>query len=157
MIEEVKDVVFGALAQIVPKTVSSLICNYYCAHLAVPPCDCNNLVPFWYGHTFGIPNDDLILDIGLPAALGIFGLARDSRRFKYMALGAGLAGIATFLHGYNYLLVAGPPGSCNGCSSCSGCGQAKASWSWPVEGSYRNPSPTVTTSEFLPFQTDLTY
>jgi hypothetical protein len=92
--DRIKHVLEGAAIQVVPKTLS----NFGCNELAKNGISCNATVPVWYDTTFNIPNDDLILDLGLPVALGGIGMATKKQAWKDMALGAAIAGVGTLLN-----------------------------------------------------------
>jgi hypothetical protein len=92
--DRIKHIMYGAGLQIGTKTVSNVAWDY------AQKQGMGNPAPWWYipDGLGGLPFDDVVLDLGLPAALGIAGIAMKKQKLKDMALGAGLTGIATILH-----------------------------------------------------------
>jgi len=92
--ERVKHIMYGAGLQIGTKTASNVAWDY------AQKQGMGNPAPWWYqpGGLGGLPFDDVVLDLGLPAALGIAGIAMKKKNLKDAAIGAGIAGIATILH-----------------------------------------------------------
>jgi hypothetical protein len=96
--DRIKHVLEGAGIQVVPKALS----NFGCNELSKAGKSCSATVPVWYDTTLNIPNDDLILDVGLPVVLGGASLATKNHEkkqmLKDMALGAAITGVATLLN-----------------------------------------------------------
>jgi hypothetical protein len=90
--EKIKHVMYGAGLQLSTKFASSAIWNN--AQKQTTPY---NPAPAWYQPVYGYPLDDVVLDLGLPAVLGIVGIATKKQMIKDMAIGAALSGLGTFL------------------------------------------------------------
>lgn len=95
---ELKDVLVGAAVQIAAKSASQLGAILLSTQ-GVPIRDNP-----WYSEPFGPgipPVDDFVLNLGLPAGLALYAKVKKGKskeKAKGLALGAGVAGIATFLH-----------------------------------------------------------
>lgn len=100
-----KDILFGAAAQIIPKTISQLV-NVYLVFgpNGITEAEKRAKYSWWYGKPIDTlpPIDDWILDLGLPALLFLgsqLAPLKYKTTLKDMSIGAGLTGGATFLHG----------------------------------------------------------
>ncbi|GAI80758.1 unnamed protein product [marine sediment metagenome] len=96
-----KDILLGAAVQLIPKSISHFAFNYMERVQGVPSEELR--ANPWYMEILGPafpPVDDIILDLGLPAILYGASMATIRRKemLKHMALGAGLTGVATFIH-----------------------------------------------------------
>lgn len=91
-----KHILYGAGAQVGSKSTSHIVFNAMAK--ASDPETPRRQYPFWYGvGPLNIHYDDWILDVGLPAVLGIAGIASKSQKLKDAAIGASLTGLPLFL------------------------------------------------------------
>jgi len=89
-----KHILYGAGAQVGSKTTSHIIFNA----VAKTGEDLRQQYPFWYGvGPLNVHYDDWILDVGLPALLGVAGIATKNQKLKDAAIGASLTGLPLFL------------------------------------------------------------
>jgi len=101
---KLKDVLFGAVAQIIPKTISHLA-NVYMVFGpgGITEAEKRAKYSWWYGKPIDTlpPIDDWVLDLGLPALLFLgsqLSPLKYKETLKNMSIGAGLTGGAIFLH-----------------------------------------------------------
>jgi hypothetical protein len=93
---KLKHILYGAGAQVGSKTGSHIIFNAMAKQ--TNPEAPRQQYPFWYGiGPLNIHYDDWILDVGLPAFLGIAGIATKNQKLKDAAIGASLTGLPLFL------------------------------------------------------------
>ena len=99
-----KDIVIGAVAQIIPKTISHLT-FIIMRNQGVTDAELR-ANPWYMEPVVGLPPvDDWVTCLGIPLGLYGAGALMKKTMLKEMAKGAGIAGGATFIH----LLVSGLP------------------------------------------------
>lgn len=98
---KLKDILLGAAAQLIPKTVSHFAFNYMAIVQGIPIEELHKNP--WFMEVLG-PSfpavDDIILDIGLPATLLLASLKKSKYQeaLRGMGVGSAISGGATLIH-----------------------------------------------------------
>lgn len=99
MDEKLKNIITGGGIQLGAKTATNMTFNVLAKQQGDDGSQLRKAYPWLYGFgPIGIPYDDWIVNVGLPAILAVVGIAAKKEKVKNMAIGAGLTGAGTMLN-----------------------------------------------------------